>query len=346
MDISKPFSTFAKKFATCMKNPFTYGTTVDESQFLGRKAELERVKQLLNNKEHLALIGPCRFGKTSLVQLALKQTRRPYLVLNWQHVINANDFVMQLLREVKKVRKHEPLQLSSNDPLTEVMELLESTGQTKPGFTVVFDGFQEVKEQDIYLIKRLAQLIREQEHVTYIFLGNQESGMTDLFEKRKSPFWNIGEVLRLDKIPYDTLNNFVSSKMMAMAGVQNSKSITRNILEITNYHPYYTQQLAAQVWQILVNQGFTTNVVETAVNEIISMQDLNYERIWVSMNRTDRRVLQTLCRHQKIFDDKSYPTSTTFSAVKRLMQAGYIVKNADYELEDPFFERWIMRFLS
>ena len=100
-----------------MKNPFTYGTTVDESQFLGRKAELERVKQLLNNKEHLALIGPCRFGKTSLVQLALKQTRRPYLVLNWQHVINANDFVMQLLREVKKVRKHEPLQLSSNDPL-------------------------------------------------------------------------------------------------------------------------------------------------------------------------------------------------------------------------------------
>ena len=36
-------------------------------------------------------------------------------------------------------------------------------------------------------------------------------------------------------------------------------------------------------------------------------------------------------------------TSTTFSAIKRLMKAGYVIRVEDYETEDPFFKTWIIK---
>lgn len=33
--------------------------------------------------------------------------------------------------------------------------------------------------------------------------------------------------------------------------------------------------------------------------------------------------------------------STAFSSLKRLGQQGYVIRNEGYELDDPFFRRWI-----
>ena len=41
------------------------------------------------------------------------------------------------------------------------------------------------------------------------------------------------------------------------------------------------------------------------------------------------------------FVDRSIPTSTTFSVLKKLMKQGYVIKTDQYEIEDPFFKRWV-----
>ena len=38
-----------------------------------------------------------------------------------------------------------------------------------------------------------------------------------------------------------------------------------------------------------------------------------------------------------------YPTSTIYSALKRLQKDGYVIYSDRYEIEDPFFREWIMR---
>lgn len=38
---------------------------------------------------------------------------------------------------------------------------------------------------------------------------------------------------------------------------------------------------------------------------------------------------------------REMPTSTAFSALKRLSKQGYVIKNKKYEIDDPFFARWI-----
>ena len=60
-----------------MENPFKFGTVVDGDYFTDRTQELVYVKQVLDSRNHLVLISPRRFGKTSLVLKAAKETSRP-----------------------------------------------------------------------------------------------------------------------------------------------------------------------------------------------------------------------------------------------------------------------------
>lgn len=60
-----------------MENPFKFGTIVDGSYFTDRVEEQEKVKQVISSENHLILISPRRFGKTSLVQKVMKSLERP-----------------------------------------------------------------------------------------------------------------------------------------------------------------------------------------------------------------------------------------------------------------------------
>lgn len=58
----------------------------------------------MNSENHLVLISPRRFGKSSLIAKALKEIDRPNLTLNLQRVISVEDFSSKLLREVFECR--------------------------------------------------------------------------------------------------------------------------------------------------------------------------------------------------------------------------------------------------
>jgi len=63
----------------------------------------------------------------------------------------------------------------------------------------------------------------------------------------------------------------------------------------------------------------------------------------MGLNRTDRKVMQTLSLQSKPLADKMTPTSTIYSAAQKLMKRGFVIKSDSYEIEDPFFGMWIAR---
>ena len=71
------------------------------------------------------------------------------------------------------------------------------------------------------------------------------------------------------------------------------------------------------------------------------MHDLNFERIWMSLNNTDKRIIRMMSKGEKPYELKSIPTSTTYSSIKKLMKKGFLIKEENYELEDPFFKQWV-----
>ena len=352
-----------------MKNPFKFGTVVEGEFFTDRKKELQMLTQTINSENHLVLISPRRFGKTSLVCKALKGFSRPVIMINLQSVTNITELAGLLLKRLFKLYPFEKLKHVMNhfrfiptfsvNPMTEgieisfqpgcdnnivledVLTLIEKLGE-RNRFIVVLDEFQEIIGLEKGLDKHLRSIMQMQRHINYIFLGSQESMMEEIFEKKKSPLYHFGIMMRLPKIPYEDFVRYLTERFTPMCHSL-LQQIVQDILSFTSCHPYYTQQLAFQVWNMLERQEPEANIVQHAVEELTQLHDFDYERMWMAMNKTDRHILMILTQKGKSpFDARrGLPTSTVFSALKRLSHQGYVIKNESYEIDDPFFSRWI-----
>lgn len=352
-----------------MKNPFKFGTLVDGEFFTDRVTELESIQRMLDSENHLVLISPRRFGKSSLVAKAVKASGRPSISLNMQNMLSIEDFASKILRELFRLYPLERIRhlmthfriapTVSTNPITngidvsfqpvingivlleDAMALLEKVSTENKKLIVVFDEFQEIMNIRKGLDKQLRSIMQEQQHLNYILLGSQESMMTEIFERKKSPFYHFGKLMHLSKIPYEDFRTYVAERLPLKEASQNS--VVDDILSFTGLHPYYTQQLSAQVWEMMTYDKLFDNVVSEAVNAIIQAHDLDFERLWLSFNRTDRFIMQSLSSNKNPMQNRQMATSTTFSAIKRLMKAGYVIRVEDYEIEDPFFKAWIIK---
>lgn len=356
-----------------MENPFQFGVLVDNEYFTDRVNELKQVQMSLNSPNHLILISPRRFGKSSLIAKAVKASGRPCVSLNMQNMLSVEDFAAKILREVFRQYPMEKIRhlmshfrfvptVSTNyvtnsievsfQPVTNTMALLEdamallekvSTKDKK--LIVVFDEFQEILNIRKGLDKQMRSIMQEQQNLNYILLGSQESMMTEIFERKKSPFYHFGQLMRLNKIPHDEFKAYVSARLL-LKDPERIEGIAEEILSFTSLHPYYTQQLSAQVWDLLTYENLAEGVVSAAISKIVRTHDLDFERLWLNFNRTDRSIMLSLSKGANPMHNRQMASSTTFSAIKRLMKAGYIIRVNDYEIEDPFFKEWILRYCA
>ena len=184
--------------------------------------------------------------------------------------------------------------------------------------------------------------MQEQNMISYIFLGSQESMMTQIFERKRSPFYHFGQLMRLDKIPFDDFLLYIKERLDMLEDKSQKDSIAKEILSETACHPYYTQQLSSVVWDLLAyHKTASHDAVGMAVERLEKEHDLDFERLWLTFNKTDRKMLQTICKGILLYELRNMPSSTSFSAVKRLLQNGYIIRTDQYMIEDQIFRHWI-----
>lgn len=359
-------------------NPFKFGSVVDEPYFTNRINELQQIKNLLESQNHLILISPRRYGKTSLMLKVVKTLERPYIFLDLQLVTDVADFASQLLKRIYRIYPFERLKqlvksfrfiptfninplnneveigfqpVSSALPILEdVFNLIEKLGNDDKRPILVLDEFQDINRIGNGLDRQLRAIIQHHKNINYAFLGSMESMMRDIFEKKKSPFYHFGQLLPLEKIPYNDFYNYLF-KGFGNSRCNNFEEVSKEILKITNSHPYYTQQLAFAIWDNCDKNLSAAEQISNAINSLIQIHDMDYERLWYTQNQTDRKVLIALSQFEQNILTENFnrkygitATSTVFSSLKRLMKQGYIIKtNSNYELDDPFFAKWIER---
>ena len=352
-----------------MENPFKFGTIVEAEYFTDRKEEVAYIKEFMQSANHLVLISPRRFGKSSLVAKAVKESRRKHITVNLQQATSVSDLSAKLLKEFFKVHPLERVRhlithfrvipTVSTNPVTgtmdvsfqpvadetvlveDVLTLIEKAHSEKNRLIVVFDEFQEIRDIAPKFDRQLRSIMQQQKHINYILLGSQESMMADIFENKKSPFYHFGELMRLGKLPREDFHRYLSERLAPVFG-EGHEGIADRILDYTGCHPYYSQQLAANVWQVRALQPQTEDAVAAAVGHIVLSHGLDYERLWMNFNRTNRWILQRLVSGKPL-QSGEYRTSTVYSALKRLQKDGYVIYSNRYEMEDPFFREWILQ---
>ncbi len=357
-------------------NPFKFGTVVDTPFFIDRKDELAKIGSLIKSENHLILISPRRYGKTSLIRKVLKESGQVYLFLDMQLVMSAEDLASQLLKRVYRISPFNKLKAfiksfriipsvtinpvtgetdisfrheqGSMVPLEDVLSLINKLGKEKNRIVVALDEFQEIFKIDRKLVPVLRSIMQEHQYVNYIFSGSSESMIRDIFEDKRSPFYHFANLMTLDMIPEIDFIRFLEDGFSEVA--KHRKSISSAILSESGSHPYYTQQLAFTVWELLSRSGYAEDITQKAINEIMQNHDNDYEHLWNGFNRTDMKVLVGLAKSDlsPLSDEfaRRFDTgakSTVFSSLKRLINRGIVLKrDTSFIIDDPFFRKWIV----
>ena len=355
-----------------MENPFKFGTIEEGDFFTDRVEEVAYIRQFIKSQNHLIIISPRRFGKSSVVMRAMKLSGRKYIFLNLQKVVSVQDFAAKLMSEVYKRSTAEKLRglisrfrivptistnaltgavevsfqpvQNANVLLEDVFGALENIGSFEDKLVVVLDEFQEILDIAPNLDKQLRAIMQEQKNINYILLGSQESMMEDIFEKKKSPFYHFGQLMRLKKLPKDEFEQYISARLKPVLP-DKYMEMTNMILDYTDCHPYYSLQLASQVWQIAVMNPECHDMFQTAIRQILETHNLDFERMWIRLNRTDKNILQRLAS-ESLLSMSDLRTSTIYSALKKMQKQGFVIYSNRYEIEDPFFKKWILDFAS
>ncbi len=357
-------------------NPFKFGTVVDGEYFTDREDELIQIGSFLNSENHLIIISPRRFGKTSLIRKLLKESERHYVYLDMQLVISEEDFAAQLLKRIYRIFPMQKLKSyiksfrliptvnlnpvtgeteitfkpGSKDlaPLEDVLSLIEKLGKPDNKIIVVLDEFQDIFRINSGLDRMLRSVIQTHKNINYVFMGSSESMIREIFEEKDSPFYRFGSLITLGKIPAEKFRLFLEYRFTGFT--EDAGSISEAILKITDSHPFYTQQLAFTVWELLNRDIPAPGVVESAADEIVLSHDNDFELLWNTLNRTDMMVLTGMSSTDisPLTDEfnRLYGTgaaSTVFSTLRRLVEKGLVIKDGTrYSIDDPFFRRWIL----
>ncbi|HRZ43361.1 MAG TPA: ATP-binding protein [Bacteroidales bacterium] len=359
------------------ENPFKFGTVAHGPYFTNRSSELQFVAAALNGANHLVVISPRRYGKTSMIHQALQLTDRPKIELDLMMVTSTTDFAAQLLKQVYKIypfqrikgfiQQFKVIPVINLNPVTntveitfsaeaagkpvldDVLNLIENLASADKRSIVVLDEFQEIHHLDRKLAPGMRSVMQHHKNINYILMGSQESMMREIFEQKKSPFYHFGLMMNLDRIPHDEFESYLSKGLEQFT--PQSSDLARSILEKTGSHPYYTQQLGWFVWEQLRNYPDHPDPVNSAIENIEAMHDLDYERMWNNLNKTDQKLILGLIHEntpllsgQNLVKYGIGASSTAFSAIKRLMHKGYIIKaGQQYVPEDPFFAGWLLK---
>ncbi|MBE0647599.1 MAG: ATP-binding protein [Bacteroidales bacterium] len=357
------------------ENPFKFGQVVDGPYFITRKEEIKQVTALLNSANNLVMISPRRYGKTSLIEHVVNNLNRPYIKVDLQLVTSPEDLAAQIIKRLSRLFPLEKIKQALNsfqivpeinlnplnneidlsfDPasspkpiIEDAINLIEQLSTPQKRMIAVFDEFQEIRRIEKDLDRQLHALMQHHQQVNYVFLGSQESLIRDIFENKKSPFFQFGQLMPLQKIPTLDFFDFLSDRFKPITPEYNR--IATSILEISRCHSYYAQQLAFFVYEQLRDPQQPADPVSETVSELIRIHDMHYERLWKTLNTTDMKILigMSLSELSPLSEAFSHTfhagaTSTIFSSLKRLAENGFIQKSeTGYEIDDPFFKRWI-----
>lgn len=354
------------------RNPFKFGAVVDDPYFTDRTEELPRIKQFLDGPNHLILISPRRYGKSSLIRKAVRETGRLAVFINLQMAQTTTALAEVLLKTFLAAHPLQRLRValksfrvvpnisynlernewevslghSADGPkaLEDVLTLMNEKSSADNRLIVVFDEFQEIAKYEAGTDKMLRAVMQLHENINYVFLGSEESMMTEIFEDVRSPFYHFGLLLHLNRIPYEDFHAFLTQHLRVLRG-EDCEEDARKILAATKCHPYYTQQLASVFWDLCRYTGKNASVGQ-AVDALVLGKAAAYETIWAQLNPTRRIVLEELAQGRKLQDIRKFPSSTVYSAARRLKKDGFLVRDEEYDLEDPFFAEWIRRALE
>lgn len=371
-----------------MERAFVYGMSVEGENFTDRVKETKRLKMNFENGINVILVSPRRMGKSSIVKKVKSEIETTTLRVVYMDIYDCrseyefyNRFASaimketatrseQLLENIKRFLIRLTPKISfSPEPMSEVSLSLGITPQNyqpeeilqlpeliakEQGLHIVvcIDEFQQIGEypDSLTVQKRLRSVWQHQRHVSYCLFGSKKHLMTNLFQNRKMPFYQFGEMMFLDKIPTDDWVPFIRSRFESQ-GKSISDDLARRICETVENNSSYVQQLA---WNVLAETEkiTTTTEFENGVRALLAQTSGLFEQQMQGLTSYQLGFIRALCHDVRsdfgskaIIEQYNLGSKSNIARIKEsLLNRELIETNADgIYLDDPVFKLWFLQ---
>lgn len=373
-----------------MPNPFKYGVIVTDEDFADREKELKLLVEELTSGQNILLYSSRRYGKSSLMAMVLKLLKKRGIMtsmIDLYGCTSLSDFIDKLVEETvipaygttdkiinflksalsglktdftinpdgsttisfkKEVASYGPKYV-----LDQVLDAPQKLAEAKKKrLVIVFDEFQEIVNLNG---KKLENLMRthfqQDKNVSFVFMGSKRHIMEQMFEDANRPFYKFAKPIPLGKIPIKEFKKFILAKF-EQTQIDIDPSVVDSILKLTNGHPYFTQQICHELWNVANGRKkVLENDLQEAVAALCGIHNDLFVRIWDSVTFPQKKLLiglameETVTAIYSISFIKKYDL-TSSSQVKRaiepLLNDGIVEKENDsYTIADILFNEWI-----
>lgn len=371
-----------------MEKPFVYGMSVEGDNFTDRVEETARLKKDFEHGMNVILISPRRMGKTSLVKKVCSEVTDPKIKVVLMDIYDCRseyDFYNRFAASLLKATTSKADQLlvnireflvrvsprvsfspdsTSDFSLSlgitpkeyspeEILQLPEQIAERKGIHLVVcIDEFQQVGEfpDALTVQKRMRGVWQHQQHVSYCLFGSKKHLMTQLFNSRRMPFYQFGEINELGKIPTDDWVPFIQQRFLSN-GQQIDESYARRICQTVDNYSSYVQQLA---WNVMAETDsvVTEKSFNSGVEALLAQSSSFYVEQTRALTTYQLNFIRAICKGyhdgfttQEVAAQFPMGTKSNIARIKAtLLDREIIDEDKDgVFLADAIFERWFMR---
>jgi len=315
------------------ENPFVFGEIIDEPAFVDRTSELNQLVRDLADGQKVFLLSPRRFGKSSLVTLALLRLKKRHI-----HTVNITvssyasyaqfleKFAEKVLRAAgpwdrvknwitrfgRSVKPDISYNMTSGevslslgkgqafDPSPIALDVFALPGElTKHGgfrMAICLDEFQQISEFDSGSVENaIRNQVQRQREVGYVFAGSQPSLMKEMLSAKR-PFHKAGPQMFLDKIPASNWREFITRQFRKRGRTLNEAGIEA-LLASADLIPYDVQRIAHELWdyaELKDKRQLDASDVNSVTDSLVAGQSTYYELLWEQLSAAQRATLQAL----------------------------------------------------
>ena len=278
-----------------MDAPFQYGTLATKENFVDRVEDRALLKNFLSSHINVMLVSPRRWGKSSLVKVAMDELLEEnkdirvcyidafsigseaefYRTFASQVIACASSKLERRIQDAKRFLTGVVPQVVLKDDVNDfmafdvkfvpqeqdkmdILRLPEVLAQEKKiKIIVCIDEFQQMANLPEYknMEGKMRSVWQQQQRVTYCLYGSKRHMMLDIFNNSNSPFYRFGQLLFLNKIPKEEWVPFIIQSF-DKSGKHITEDFASRICDITECHSWYLQQCCYFIWN--ATQGEVT----------------------------------------------------------------------------------------
>ncbi len=360
-------------------NPFRFSGPLPSEDMIDRDPESEELLALAEGGHSFRLVGPRRYGKTTLLRRVLDTAEREGTVtvlVDLQDVLSVAEIVVRIERGYERlkgpIRRNienlfrtwniglslggggftATLQRNPNvDAESVLLRLLELPAalferEGTPSL-IIFDEIQDVLAVAGADGKIRSVIQHQGDAATYGFAGSAPGVMQHLFADPRRPLLDQAVPMELDPLPLDALADYVAERF-GRTGRHAGSALTP-LVEFTRGHPQRSMMMAHYLWRATprggaADEGTWVAALDAAVADSAPLM----RAIWRALTNNERRVARALA----VLPTPLYSEETAAavgikrSSIGRALES--LVSNADVidhagkpRLTDPMFELWL-----